>query len=204
MGIPASCQPLHGLLPCRPLAVQTNSDIAFGNCAELPTLAIARVTVLLFTLQLRDLDHLKYVRAQPCLACGRSPADAHHLKFAQQRALGRKVSDEFCVPLCRTHHRELHLRGDERKWWQHHNVDPLKTAHRLWQHTRSKSDRFDKWSRGLNALAIWLPSPNDIELPRQQQSTAWISTIASSQRSNDHRTLTKAPQTAARTAATRT
>ena len=32
---------------------------------------------------------------QPCLICGRQPADAHHLRFAQHRALGRKVSDEL-------------------------------------------------------------------------------------------------------------
>jgi hypothetical protein len=71
------------------------------------------VTALSKPLRLRDRDHLKFVSTQPCLACGRSPSDAHHLKFAQQRALGRKVSDEFTVPLCRTHHRELHQRGEE-------------------------------------------------------------------------------------------
>jgi hypothetical protein len=38
--------------------------------------------------------------AQPCLVCQQTPCDAHHLKFAQPRALGRKVSDEFTVPLC--------------------------------------------------------------------------------------------------------
>ena len=103
-------------------------------------------------LRLRDLDHLKFVRAQPCLACGRSPSDAHHLKFAQQRALSRKVSDEFTVPLCRTHHREIHQRGDERIWWQHRNVDPLKTAHRLWQHTRPKGS-------GAPTIAIIDPRP---------------------------------------------
>jgi hypothetical protein len=97
------------------------------------------VTPLSKELRLRDRNHLKFVSAQPCLACGRSPSDAHHLKFAQQRALGRKVSDEFTVPLCRTHHRELHQRGDERTWWQHRNLDPLNTAQRLWQYTRSKS-----------------------------------------------------------------
>jgi hypothetical protein len=88
------------------------------------------------TLRLRDSDHLKFVRAQPCLACGRSPSDAHHLKFAQGRALGRKVSDEFTVPLCRTHHRDLHRRGDERIWWQQLNLDPLLTASALWAQTR--------------------------------------------------------------------
>ena len=84
---------------------------------------------------LRDPDHLKFVGAQPCLACGRSPSDAHHLKFAQGRALERKVSDEFTVPLCRTHHRELHRYGDERIWWQHLNVNPIFTASALWVQT---------------------------------------------------------------------
>jgi hypothetical protein len=71
-----------------------------------------------------------------CLACGRGPSDAHRLKFAQARALGRKVSDEFTVPLCRAHHRELHHRGDERTWWQQLNLDPLPIAQHLWQATR--------------------------------------------------------------------
>jgi transposase len=59
--------------------------------------------------RIRDKEHLKFVGQHPCLICGRIPPDAHHLRFAQLRALGRKVSDEFTVPVCRTHHRELHL-----------------------------------------------------------------------------------------------
>src|SRR6516165_407027 len=58
--------------------------------------------------RIRDRDHVKSVAKQPCLVCGRRPADAHHLRFAQSPALGRKVSDEFTVPLCRGHHREVH------------------------------------------------------------------------------------------------
>src|SRR5436190_18492490 len=77
-----------------------------------------------------------------CLACGRGPSDAHRLKFAQARALGRKVSDEFAVPLCRAHHRELHQRGDERIWWQQLNLDPLPIAQGLWQATRLEASRF--------------------------------------------------------------
>ena len=65
------------------------------------------------TIRLRDSDHRKFVSTQPCLVCGRTPADAHHLRFAQPRALGRKVSDEFTVPVCRVHHRELHRHGNE-------------------------------------------------------------------------------------------
>jgi hypothetical protein len=54
----------------------------------------------------------------------------------QPRALGRKVSDEYAVPLCRTHHREVHRQGDEAAWWESAGIDALAVAHRLWQHTR--------------------------------------------------------------------
>jgi ERF superfamily len=85
------------------------------------------------TVRLRDKDHRKYVSTQPCLVCGRAPADAHHLRFAQPRALARKVSDEFTVPLCRVHHRELHRHGAELAWWQSIKIDPVPIANRLWQ-----------------------------------------------------------------------
>jgi hypothetical protein len=68
--------------------------------------------------RLRDKTHLKFVASQPCLVCGRSPADAHHLRFTQPRAMGLKVSDEFTVPLCRIHHRDNHSYGDEVAWWE--------------------------------------------------------------------------------------
>jgi len=84
------------------------------------------------TIRRRDKEHRKFVANQPCLVCGRTPADAHHLRFAQPRALGRKVSDEFTVPLCRTHHRQLHTRGDEKAWWIESKIDPLLAAQRLW------------------------------------------------------------------------
>jgi len=84
----------------------------------------------------RDKAHRDFVSAQPCLVCGRQPSDPHHLRFAQLRALGRKVSDEFTVPVCRTHHRELHRHGDEAAWWRQINIDPMPVALRLWQHTR--------------------------------------------------------------------
>jgi hypothetical protein len=105
-----------------------------GSAEAVTPEAVAQLSVTPIgkTLRLRDRDHLKFVSAQPCMACGRSPSDAHHLKFAQGRALGRKVSDEFAVPLCRTHHRELHRRGDERVWWQQLKLDPLPTASALW------------------------------------------------------------------------
>jgi hypothetical protein len=69
--------------------------------------------------------------------CGRKPSDAHHLRFAQPRALGRKVSDEFTVPLCREHHGELHRRSDDARWWKDAGIDAIATARDLWAQTRS-------------------------------------------------------------------
>jgi hypothetical protein len=84
----------------------------------------------------RDKDHLRFIATQPCTVCGRQPCDPHHLRFAQPRALGLKVSDEFTVPLCRVHHREVHGKGDEPAWWNGVNVDPMPIALRFWQQTR--------------------------------------------------------------------
>jgi ERF superfamily len=89
----------------------------------------------------RDRAHLRFVSAQPCLICGRRPSDAHHLRFAQPRALGRRVSDEFTVPLCRSHHRALHRHGDEVAWWESNKVDAVGAAHELWQQTRLDGPR---------------------------------------------------------------
>jgi len=83
----------------------------------------------------RDRGHVKLVSKQPCLVCGRRPGDAHHLRFAQRRALGRKVSDEFTVPSCRGHHCELHRCGDEMRWWKNVKIDPLMIARQLWLKT---------------------------------------------------------------------
>jgi hypothetical protein len=85
--------------------------------------------------RVRDRVHVRFVAQQTCLVCGRQPCDAHHLRFAQNRALARKVSDEFTVPLCRGHHRELHRHGDEATWWQKVSLDPTRTARALWLET---------------------------------------------------------------------
>ncbi len=85
--------------------------------------------------RIRDRDHVRFVAMQPCLICGRQPVDAHHLRFAQSRALGRKVSDEFTVPLCRGHHREVHRHGDEQNWWKAVGINPTTAARALWVQT---------------------------------------------------------------------
>ena len=85
------------------------------------------------TIRLRDKEHAKFVALQPCVVCGRTPSEAHHIRFAQPRALGRKVSDEYTIPLCRLHHRELHRYGDEPSWWAGVSIDPLPIASDLWR-----------------------------------------------------------------------
>jgi hypothetical protein len=90
--------------------------------------------------RLRNKAHLKFVASQPCLVCGRQPSDPHHLRFAQPRAIGLKVSDEFTVPLCRGHHRQLHQAGDERAWWEGIKINALEIARGLWEKTHAATD----------------------------------------------------------------
>jgi hypothetical protein len=84
----------------------------------------------------RNREHLRYVAQQPCLICGRKQSDPHHLRYLQPRALGRKASDEFAVPLCRSHHRAVHRASDEQAWWKAAGIDPVKIARQLWRQTR--------------------------------------------------------------------
>jgi hypothetical protein len=102
----------------------------------------------------RDKAHLKYVAKQACLVCGRQPSDPHHLRFAQPPVLGRKVSDEFTVPLCRSHHRELHRSSNEAGWWKGLNIEPLAIAIQLWKRTRPNNSSNDA------AAVARLPSNN--------------------------------------------
>jgi DNA recombination protein Rad52 len=108
------------------------------------------------TRRLRDEDHLRLVAKQPCLICGRLPSHAHHLRFVQPRALGKKVSDEWTVPLCVLHHRALHDVGDEEKWWEQNRIRPVAEAERLWR--RSHPDLLAQGPESANADAAIVQS----------------------------------------------
>jgi hypothetical protein len=108
----------------------TNSDLEPRRGIDKSRLAIATPR------RYRNREHLRYVAQQPCLICGRKQSDPHHLRYLQPRALGRKVSDEFAVPLCRSHHRAVHRAGDEQAWWKAAGIDPVKVARQLWRQTR--------------------------------------------------------------------
>jgi hypothetical protein len=104
----------------------------------------------------RNKEHLRFVAKQACLVCGRKHSDPHHLGFLQPRALGRKVSDEFAVPLCRIHHREVHRVSDEPAWWKRMGIEPVEVARKLWEHTRL----------GNGGFVHEPASPNGAETPR--------------------------------------
>ena len=136
MGTPTSSAP--------PLAPKALPDLIPGRIDK-SVLTIAEPK------RLRDKAHLKFVASQPCLICGRQPSDPHHLRFAQPRAIGLKVSDEFTVPLCRGHHRQLHQAGNEVAWWGTFNFKPLEIANGLWDQTHPKSASTD--TQQLNEIA---------------------------------------------------
>jgi hypothetical protein len=100
----------------------------------------------------RDRNHLRFVASRSCLICGRTPSDAHHLKFAEHCAVGRKVSDKYTVPICRLHHRELHRRGNERAWWENQGIDPLPIAATLWARTHAVDSTAAEFSGDFNEL----------------------------------------------------
>ena len=85
--------------------------------------------------RIRDREHVRHVTRQSCLICARRPSDVHHLRFVQNRALSRKVSDEFTVTICRGHHQEVHRSGDEAAWWNKIGIDPIVAARALWMET---------------------------------------------------------------------
>jgi len=126
----------------RQLAVQPSGDTSIVPASgELSPGQIDKsVLTIAEPKRLRDKDHLRFVASQPCLVCGRQPSDPHHLRFAQPRALGLKVSDEFTVPLCRDHHQQLHQAGNELAWWHDLNINALEIAKGLWEESRMKAN----------------------------------------------------------------
>jgi hypothetical protein len=129
----------------RNLEVQPSADTSIVPSS--PGLLPAQIDKSVLTIaepkRLRDKAHLRFVASQPCLVCGRQPSDPHHLRFSQPRALGLKVSDEFTVPLCRGHHRQLHQAGNEVVWWEGLKINALDIAKGLWAQTHPKSAAAD-------------------------------------------------------------
>ena len=110
--------------------------------------------------RVRSKEHLRFVARQPCLICGRTPSQAHHIRYAQAKGIALKVSDEFTVPLCAIHHMENHATGDERQWWEEHKIDPLLAAESLWRATLGRTHNVNggqqAWKRQMSAVNVRL------------------------------------------------
>jgi hypothetical protein len=136
---------------------------------------IAEILPLSKPVRERDRNHLRFVASQHCLVCGRAPSDAHHLKFAEQRAMGRKVSDRYTVPICRLHHRELHKHGDERVWWEKQGIDPLPVAGRFWDRTHASDAAVAELTGDTNGFVMpngeRLANGSGSGIPRQSDKT---------------------------------
>ena len=119
-------------------STQANSTGAYTP--QHPQNAAAKIDKSVLTIgqpkRIRCKEHLRYVASQPCAICGRTPSHAHHVRYAQPRGLGLKVSDEFTVPLCAIHHHTLHETTREREWWQDRKIDPLIIARALWNESQ--------------------------------------------------------------------
>ena len=129
------------IIEAQPASVEGSQGINRGTTVNQPKGIDKSVLAVSAPRRYRNKEHLRYVTLQPCLLCDRKPSDAHHLRFVQPRALGRKASDEFAVPLCRIHHREAHRASNERAWWKAAGIDPLKIARKLWNDTRANKSQ---------------------------------------------------------------
>ena len=79
---PSSLRHIHGARP----GPATTLDISHQNklTENVPDVDPVRSGVIVNKpLRRRSREHLKFVGTQACLACGRQPSDAHHLKFAR-------------------------------------------------------------------------------------------------------------------------
>ena len=142
-------------------AVEPNSNDSKSNERARSHAIDKSVLALPEPRRVRDRAHIRWIVQKPCLICGRQPADPHHLRFAQSRALSSKVSDQFTVPLCRGHHRELHRCGDEASWWDRQGIDALGAARLLWLESHPLTDRRELSSAVLEITG----SPTDSGWP---------------------------------------
>ena len=91
---------------------------------------------------IRDKVHIAFVKAKPCLICGRRPSDAQHCRTGL-RTMGKRVCDSKTVPLCRPHHTALHeMYGREELFWSACRIKPLPIAAQLW---RERTGEWPEW-----------------------------------------------------------
>ena len=140
------------------LEVQPSETSIVPPSSHFPAQIDKSVLVVAEPKRIRDKVHLRFVALQPCLICGRQPSDPHHLRFAQPRGFGLKVSDEFTVPLCRGHHRQLHQTGNEVAWWEDRKLNAMEIARGLWEQTHARAEHVDQQTQSMIADASETPA----------------------------------------------
>ena len=74
--------------------------------------------------------HLDKIRGMSCIICESPPkSDPHHITNAEKSGMGRKVGDNWTVPLCRECHGRLHMyKYGEKLFWAMTGIDPLEKS----------------------------------------------------------------------------
>lgn len=98
--------------------------------------------------------HLQFIDSLPCIVCGKTNESTHHhllrvgreyltptketegLMFpkVKSKGMGTKSDDRFCLPVCYKCHSEAHMYGNDKAYFQKHEVEsPEKFALALWK-----------------------------------------------------------------------
>ena len=81
------------------------------------------------------------VKAEPCLICGikHEAQEAHHIRECFPRTMGKRIGDEWVVPLCMKHHTELHKHS--RSFWNTRLINPMLWARDFHQRWKNRNGR---------------------------------------------------------------
>lgn len=91
-------------------------------------------------IKVRSQKYLAHIRKHPCLICGTTEVQAHHLRHADQRGWGMKNGDEWAVPLCADHHMDCHRTGKENMWWVMNGIDAMAWAELTYKNWMEKQN----------------------------------------------------------------
>lgn len=84
---------------------------------------------------LQDRKHMVRVAQQPCLICGLTFVQVHHIRECYPRTMGVRVGDDKTVPLCVMHHAELHMSNNV-SFWKRYRIDAKQWARKFYAETR--------------------------------------------------------------------
>ena len=69
--------------------------------------------------RIKNPELLESIREKPCLFCGKSPSEAHHITT---KGAGGGDTENNLMPVCRKHHAELHQIGYAKMGWKYPTI----------------------------------------------------------------------------------